>query len=32
VWSLGDYLSWTSAKEIRDYEENAWRAPTARVG
>jgi uncharacterized membrane protein len=32
VWSLGDYLSWTSAKEIRDSEENAWRARTARVG
>jgi hypothetical protein len=32
VWSLGDYLSWTSTKEIRDSEENDWRARTARVG
>src|SRR6185436_19039593 len=32
VWLLGDYLSWISAKEIRDSEESDWRARTARVG
>jgi hypothetical protein len=32
VWSLGDYLSWISAGEIRNPEENDWRARTARVG
>ena len=32
VWSLGDYLSWISAGEIRNSEENDWRARTARVG
>lgn len=32
VWSLGDYLSWASAKGIRDSEEDDWRARTARVG
>jgi uncharacterized membrane protein len=32
LWSLGDYLSWISAGEIRNAEENDWRARTARVG
>jgi hypothetical protein len=32
VWSLGDYLSWISAGEIRNPAENDWRARTARVG
>lgn len=32
VWSLGDYLSWISAGEIHNSEENDWRARTASVG
>jgi len=32
LWSLGDYLSWISAGETRNPEENDWRARTARVG
>jgi hypothetical protein len=32
VWLLGDYLSWISAGEIRNSEENDWRVRTARVG
>jgi len=32
VWSLGDYLSWIPAREIRNSDESDWRARTARVG
>lgn len=32
VWSLGDYLSWVSAGEIRNSGESELRARTARAG
>ena len=32
LWSLGDYLSWISAGDMRNAEEDDWRTRTARVG